>query len=46
MGTNAEIFVFDDRRYRDEVVPTIVELLRTGAVPSWLDQIFRSAPWP
>lgn len=44
VGANAEIFVFDDRRYRDEVVPTVVELLRTGAVPSWLDQIFRSAP--
>ncbi|MCW3820014.1 hypothetical protein ONA91_36840 [Micromonospora sp. DR5-3] len=43
MGADAEIFVFDYQRYRDEVVPAFVELLRTGEPVPWLGEVFRSA---
>ncbi|MEU4777273.1 hypothetical protein [Micromonospora sp. NPDC023633] len=43
MGADAEIFVFDYGRYRGEVVPALVELLRTGEVVPWLGEVFRSA---
>ncbi|MEU2610493.1 hypothetical protein ABZ570_02720 [Micromonospora sp. NPDC007271] len=43
MGADAEIFVFDYVRYRDEVVPALVDLLRTGEPVPWLGEVFRSA---
>lgn len=42
MGSQAEIFVFDYERYCGEVVPALVELLRTGEAVPWLDDVFRS----
>ncbi|MFG3700934.1 hypothetical protein ACGF5C_23930 [Micromonospora sp. NPDC047620] len=43
MGADAEIFVFDYGRYRSDVVPALLELLRTGEVVPWLDDVFRAA---
>ncbi|MER7335040.1 MULTISPECIES: hypothetical protein [unclassified Micromonospora] len=43
MGADAEIFVFDYGRYRGDVVPALLELLRTGEVVPWLDGVFRAA---
>ncbi|MFC3501810.1 hypothetical protein ACFOOK_12675 [Micromonospora krabiensis] len=43
MGADAEIFLFDHDRYRDQVVPALTELLRTGTVVPWLDAVFASA---
>jgi hypothetical protein len=36
MGADAEVFLFDYQRYRDEVVPALLELLGTGRAPTWL----------
>ncbi len=44
VGADAEIFVFDYERYRGEVVPALVELLRTGEAVPWLAEVFQSAP--
>lgn len=35
MGNDARVYVFDDARYREEVVPGILELL-AGRPPAWL----------
>jgi hypothetical protein len=35
MGNDAEVYVFDDARYREEVVPGMLELL-AGRPPAWL----------
>ncbi|MFI7607227.1 hypothetical protein ACIBTV_19090 [Micromonospora sp. NPDC049366] len=43
MGADAEIFLFDHDRYRDQVVPALTELLRAGSVVPWLDAVFASA---
>ncbi|MFG2010390.1 hypothetical protein ACGFNF_15095 [Micromonospora sp. NPDC048868] len=43
MGADAEIFVFGYERYRAEVVPALVRLLRTGEVVPWLGEVFRRA---
>ncbi|WP_433370379.1 hypothetical protein ACQPZX_45415 [Actinoplanes sp. CA-142083] len=42
MGADAEIHVFDYDRYRDEVVPGLVELLRTGTPAPWLDEVLKA----
>ncbi|WP_143235435.1 hypothetical protein [Paractinoplanes atraurantiacus] len=36
MGSDARIYVFDYERYRAEVVPGVLSLLRGGDVPPWL----------
>jgi hypothetical protein len=38
MGADAEVFLFDYRRYRDEVVPALLELLGAGRAPTWLTE--------
>lgn len=35
MGADARIFVFDYGRYRAEIVPALVELVRTGTAAPW-----------
>ncbi|MBU2670504.1 hypothetical protein KOI35_44090 [Actinoplanes bogorensis] len=42
MGADAEVWLFDYERYRDEIVPALVDLLR-GDVADWLGEIFRRA---
>jgi hypothetical protein len=39
MGADATLFLFDYRRYRDEVVPALLELLRTGRPRPWLAKL-------
>lgn len=41
MGADAAIHVFDYGRYRSEVVPAFVELLRSGEPPAWLSEIIK-----
>ncbi|WP_430782380.1 hypothetical protein [Actinoplanes sp. G11-F43] len=41
MGADAEIYVFDYQRYRTEVVPALVALLRTGEPGPYLTSFFR-----
>lgn len=41
MGSDAEIYLFDYRRYRGEVVPALVDLLRTGEPGPYLTGFFR-----
>ncbi|SDS95006.1 hypothetical protein [Actinoplanes derwentensis] len=41
MGADAEIHVFDYQRYRTEVVPALVDLLRTGEPGPFLIAFFR-----
>jgi hypothetical protein len=37
VGSDAEVFVFDHARYVDEVVPAVVDVLRTGSIEApWL----------
>ena len=43
MGADAELFVFDAERYRAEVVPALVRLLRTGEPVPWLAEVFGAA---
>ncbi|MBM2618897.1 hypothetical protein JIG36_25385 [Actinoplanes sp. LDG1-06] len=43
MGADAEVHLFDHERYRAEVVPVLVEVLRGGAVAGWVEEIFRRA---
>jgi hypothetical protein len=43
VGADASIFVFDYERYRSEIVPALVELLRTGEPVRWLREVFREA---
>jgi hypothetical protein len=43
VGAEAEILVFDYECYRNQVVPALVELLRTGEPVPWLGDVFRSA---
>lgn len=44
MGADAEIFVFDHERYRAEVVPALLELLRGGEPAPWLGDLIDAAP--
>ncbi|MEU8818622.1 hypothetical protein [Actinoplanes sp. NPDC048796] len=39
MGSDAWIHLFDYERYRAEVVPGVLDLLRGGAVPPWLARL-------
>jgi hypothetical protein len=39
MGADAQIHLFDYERYRREVVPALIGLLRTGQPETWLDQL-------
>jgi hypothetical protein len=39
MGSDAQVFVFDDARLREEVVPDLVRLLRTGVPDGWLAEL-------
>lgn len=39
MGADATLFLFDYRHYRDEVVPALLELLRTGQPRPWLAKL-------
>ncbi|GLY02593.1 MULTISPECIES: hypothetical protein [Actinoplanes] len=43
MGADAEIIVFDYDRYRSQVVPALVEMIRGRGVEPWLAEVFRSA---
>jgi hypothetical protein len=43
VGADAEILVFDYECYRNQVVPALVEPLRTGEPVPWLGDVFRSA---
>ncbi|MGK5681071.1 hypothetical protein [Actinoplanes sp. URMC 104] len=36
MGSDAELFLFDHDRYRHEVVPALVDLIRTGELAPWI----------
>jgi hypothetical protein len=38
MGSDARVYVFDDARYRERVVPGMLELL-AGQAPSWLSTL-------
>ncbi|HEX5205241.1 MAG TPA: hypothetical protein VFW27_35405 [Actinoplanes sp.] len=41
MGADAKIHVFDYVRYRDEVVPGLTELMRSGVAVPWLAEILQ-----
>lgn len=51
MGSDAELYLFDYHRYRYEVVPALVRLLRTGEPTVWLTEMIderfdrRTAAW-
>lgn len=42
MGADADLHVFDYERYRTEVVPAFVAMVRTGEPPAWLAEIVRA----
>jgi hypothetical protein len=44
VGADAEIFVFDYERYRWEIVPALLSLLRTGSPVPWLAEVLRDEP--
>src|SRR5690349_13750650 len=41
MGSDAEIYIFDDVMFTDHVVPTIDDYVRTGQRPEWLDLLLK-----
>ena len=43
MGADAEVWLFDYERYRAEIVPVLLDLLRGGDVAGWLREVFRRA---
>jgi hypothetical protein len=36
MGSDAELYLFDNERYVGEIVPLFHEFIRTGNAPDWL----------
>ncbi|MBL7260596.1 hypothetical protein [Paractinoplanes lichenicola] len=43
VGADAEVFVFDYERYRQEIVPVLTGILRGDPTPAWLEDLFRAA---